>query len=64
MSDSFIKAIPVITIAWEIRDQRDYNNLMRYNVFGDEDKKEGLVEAIKELLQSFKTSYTQIGKRS
>lgn len=52
-SDSFIIAVPVITFSYEIRDQKDYDHLLRFNVFGDIDKKERLVEAIREGIAEF-----------
>jgi hypothetical protein len=49
-SESFIIAIPVITFSWEVRDQRDLDDLLKFNVFGDRDKKERLVNVINEAI--------------
>jgi hypothetical protein len=38
--DSYIIAIPVITFSWEIKDQRDYDDLVNSHVFGDSTKRE------------------------
>ncbi|MCR2820584.1 hypothetical protein [Lederbergia panacisoli] len=46
-SDSFIVAIPVITFSWEVADERDLDYLLRFNVFGDRDRKERLAAAIR-----------------
>jgi len=52
-SDSFIVAIPSITFSCDIVDERDYDHLLRSNVFGDKDKLERLVNAIKEGIAEF-----------
>jgi hypothetical protein len=46
--DRFIVAIPVTTFSWEIREEKDYDDLLTSHVFGDCDKRERLVTAIKE----------------
>jgi hypothetical protein len=51
---SFIVYIPVITFSWEIKDERDYDDLLTSHVFGDCDKRERLVTAIKEGITEFK----------
>jgi hypothetical protein len=55
-SDSFIIAIPVITFSWQIwedRIEKDLEELLRFNLFGDKDKRERLVNAIKEGIAEF-----------
>jgi hypothetical protein len=52
-SGSFIFSIPVITFSWEVRDQRDLDDLLKFNVFGDRDKKERIVRVIKEAIARF-----------
>lgn len=52
-SDSFIIAIPAITFSWQIEDERDYIYLSRANIFGDKDRQELLVLAIKEGIRKF-----------
>lgn len=52
-SDSFIIAIPAITFSWEVRDEKDLDYLLKFNVFGDVDKKERLVQAIKQAISEF-----------
>jgi hypothetical protein len=51
--DCFIVAIPAITFSWEIRDEKDYDDLLTSHVFGDCDKRERLVTAIKEGIAEF-----------
>lgn len=52
-SDSYIVAIPVITFSWEIRNYDDYYDLLKANVFGDKDKRERLISAIKDGIAEF-----------
>jgi hypothetical protein len=52
--DRFIMSIPVITFSWEIKDERDYDDLLTSHVFGDCDKRERLVTGIKEGIAEFK----------
>jgi hypothetical protein len=51
--DSYIIAIPVITFSWEIRNERDYDDLLNSHVFGVSNKKERLVEVIKKAITEF-----------
>lgn len=55
-SESYIIAIPAITFSWDIyegHEERDYEWLLRSNVFGDPIKKEKLVKVIKKAIVEF-----------
>lgn len=55
-SESYIISVPVITFAWEIsrnRLDKDCDDLLKVNVFGDKSKRERLVAAIKEGITEF-----------
>jgi hypothetical protein len=59
-SDSFIVAVPVITFSWQIwedRAEQDYNELLKFNLFGDIDKRERLVAEIKKGIAKFRNSH-------
>ncbi|MFD2446702.1 hypothetical protein ACFSO7_22440 [Bacillus sp. CGMCC 1.16607] len=55
-ADRYIVAIPVITFSWDINfenSEKDYEWLLRSNIFGDPVRKDKLVKAIKEAIAAF-----------
>lgn len=56
-SDSYIICVPVITFSWQLYENhldKEYDNLLRVNTFGDMRKRERLVSVIKKGIEEFK----------
>lgn len=53
-NDSYIISIPVITFSWMIYDEyKDYDNLLKFNLFGILERRQRLVAEIKNAISEF-----------
>jgi hypothetical protein len=52
--DMYIFAVPVITFSWSAKDESELDSLS-FNIFGDKEKQQRLVNEMKKAIHAFKT---------